>query len=65
MESGFQCASCGEWNVTSVDESAGRLVAVAAVDNLAKGTGGAAVQCMNLAFGLPETAGLTTIGLAP
>jgi hypothetical protein len=23
MESGFQCASCGEWNVTSVDESAG------------------------------------------
>jgi len=24
MESGFQCASCGEWNSTSVDESAGR-----------------------------------------
>jgi hypothetical protein len=24
MEAGFQCASCGEWNVTSVDESAGR-----------------------------------------
>jgi len=24
MESGFQCAACGEWNVTSVDESAGR-----------------------------------------
>jgi hypothetical protein len=23
MESGFQCASCGEWNVTAVDESAG------------------------------------------
>jgi len=23
MEAGFQCASCGEWNVTSVDESAG------------------------------------------
>ena len=49
----------------TVDESAGRLVAVAAVDNLAKGTGGAAVQCMNLALGLPETTGLTTIGLAP
>jgi N-acetyl-gamma-glutamyl-phosphate reductase len=49
----------------TVDESAGRLVAVAAVDNLAKGTGGAAVQCMNLALGLPESAGLTTIGLAP
>jgi hypothetical protein len=24
MESGFQCAACGEWNTTSVDESAGR-----------------------------------------
>jgi N-acetyl-gamma-glutamyl-phosphate reductase len=49
----------------TVDEAAGRLVAVAAVDNLAKGTGGAAVQCMNLALGLPESSGLTTIGLAP
>jgi N-acetyl-gamma-glutamyl-phosphate reductase len=49
----------------TVDETAGRLVAVAAVDNLTKGTGGAAVQCMNLALGLPETTGLTTIGLAP
>ncbi|HSJ22396.1 MAG TPA: N-acetyl-gamma-glutamyl-phosphate reductase [Nocardioidaceae bacterium] len=49
----------------TVDESAGRLVAVGAVDNLAKGTGGAAVQCMNLALGLPEDAGLSTVGLAP
>jgi N-acetyl-gamma-glutamyl-phosphate reductase len=49
----------------AVDETAGRLVAVGAVDNLAKGTGGAAVQCMNLALGLPETTGLTTVGLAP
>jgi N-acetyl-gamma-glutamyl-phosphate reductase len=40
-------------------------VAVAAVDNLTKGTGGAAVQCLNLALGLPETTGRTTIGLAP
>jgi Cysteine-rich CPXCG len=24
MESGFQCAACGEWNTVSVDESAGR-----------------------------------------
>ncbi len=24
MQSGFQCASCGEWNDTTVDESAGR-----------------------------------------
>jgi N-acetyl-gamma-glutamyl-phosphate reductase len=49
----------------TVDEDAGRLVGVAVVDNLAKGTGGAAVQCMNLALGLPETTGLTTVGLAP
>ena len=41
----------------TVDEAAGRLVAVAAVDNLTKGTAGAAVQCMNLALGLPETTG--------
>jgi N-acetyl-gamma-glutamyl-phosphate reductase len=49
----------------TVDSAAGRLVAVAAVDNLAKGTAGAAVQCMNLALGLPEAAGLTTVGVAP
>ncbi len=49
----------------TVDEAAGRLVAVGAVDNLAKGTAGAAVQCLNLALGLPETTGLSTVGLAP
>ncbi|HYO39581.1 MAG TPA: N-acetyl-gamma-glutamyl-phosphate reductase [Nocardioidaceae bacterium] len=49
----------------TVDRSAGRLVAVAVVDNLTKGTGGAAVQCMNLALGLPEATGLSTVGLAP
>jgi N-acetyl-gamma-glutamyl-phosphate reductase len=49
----------------TVDEGAGRLVAVAAVDNLVKGTAGAAVQCMNLALGLPETTGLSTTGVAP
>ena len=49
----------------TVDADARRLVAVGAVDNLAKGTAGAAVQCMNLALGLDETAGLSTVGLAP
>lgn len=38
---------------------------MAAVDNLTKGTAGAAVQCMNLAAGLPETAGLPIVGVAP
>src|SRR5262245_2771773 len=49
----------------TVDDEARRLVAVGAVDNLAKGTAGAAVQCMNLALGLDETTGLSTVGLAP
>ena len=49
----------------TVDDDARRLVAVGAVDNLAKGTAGAAVQCMNLALGLPETTGLSAVGLAP
>src|SRR5690606_8525964 len=44
----------------TVDERAQRVVAVCALDNLTKGTAGAAVQSMNLALGLPETAGLTT-----
>jgi N-acetyl-gamma-glutamyl-phosphate reductase len=49
----------------AVDERVGRVVAVAAVDNLTKGTAGAAVQCLNLAVGLPETLGLPTVGVAP
>ncbi|UMG92595.1 N-acetyl-gamma-glutamyl-phosphate reductase [Nocardioides sp. TF02-7] len=49
----------------AVDEAAGRLVAVGAVDNLAKGTGGAAVQCLNLALGWDETTGLSNVGVAP
>jgi len=49
----------------TVDHDAGRLVAVAALDNLTKGTAGAAVQCMNVALGLLETTGLTTVGVAP
>jgi N-acetyl-gamma-glutamyl-phosphate reductase len=49
----------------TVDTHTGRLVAIAAIDNLAKGTAGAAVQCTNIALGLDETTGLTTIGVAP
>ena len=49
----------------TVDEAAGRLVAVSAIDNLAKGTAGGAIQSMNIACGLPETTGLPTIGVAP
>lgn len=41
-----------------VDERTGTLVAVSAIDNMVKGAAGQAVQNMNLAFGLDETAGL-------
>jgi N-acetyl-gamma-glutamyl-phosphate reductase len=48
-----------------LDERVRRVIAVAAVDNLTKGTAGAAIQCLNLAAGLPETLGLPTVGVAP
>jgi len=49
----------------AADDRAGRLVAVGAEDNLAKGTAGGAVQSMNIALGLPETTGLPLLGVAP
>lgn len=49
----------------AVDEDAATFVAIAAIDNLVKGTGGAAVQSMNLALGWPETEGLPVVGVAP
>jgi len=47
------------------DERTDTVLAIAALDNLAKGASGGAVQAANVALGLDETAGLTTIGLAP
>jgi len=49
----------------ALDEAAGRAVVIGAIDNLTKGTAGGALQCANLALGLPETAGLSTVGIAP
>jgi len=49
----------------ALDVEAKRVVVVLALDNLTKGTAGAAVQCLNLALGLPETKGLPTVGVAP
>lgn len=49
----------------TADRKAGRVVVVCALDNLVKGTAGAAVQSLNLALGLPETLGLTVEGVAP
>ncbi|MEU4211079.1 N-acetyl-gamma-glutamyl-phosphate reductase [Streptomyces sp. NPDC026206] len=68
----------GQWPATSsvygsntaliqvaLDEAAGRIVAVSAIDNLAKGTAGGAVQSMNIALGLAEELGLPATGVAP
>lgn len=49
----------------AVDELAGRAVAISALDNLGKGTAGAAVQSANIALGLPEALGLPVDGVAP
>lgn len=49
----------------AVDEAAGRLVTVTAIDNLVKGTAGAAIQSANIALGLAETTGLSIDGVAP
>lgn len=49
----------------AIDGRAGRLVVVSAIDNLVKGTAGGAIQSMNIALGLPETTGLSTIGVSP
>jgi N-acetyl-gamma-glutamyl-phosphate reductase len=49
----------------TVDERTNRLVAICAIDNLTKGTAGAAIQCMNLSFGLDEALGLPITGVSP
>jgi N-acetyl-gamma-glutamyl-phosphate reductase len=49
----------------AADRRTGRVVAAAAIDNLVKGAAGQAVQCANLALGLPETAGLELVPPGP
>jgi N-acetyl-gamma-glutamyl-phosphate reductase len=48
-----------------IDPRTGWVVALAAIDNLVKGAAGQAIQCANLALGLPETTGLPLAGLWP
>lgn len=43
----------------------GRIVAIAAIDNLGKGAAGQMIQCANIMLGLDEAAGLSTIGVWP
>ncbi len=49
----------------ALDEETGRLVTIAALDNLMKGGSGNAVQCLNIRMGWPETLGLSFPGLHP
>ena len=48
-----------------LDARGGRVVALAAIDNLMKGAAGQAVQAMNIRFGFPEEAALDFPGLHP
>ena len=47
------------------DERTGRILAIAALDNLVKGAAGQMIQCANLMLGLDESAGLPRVGLWP
>lgn len=47
------------------DERTGRVLALAALDNLVKGAAGQMIQCANLMLGLDETAGLPAVGVYP
>jgi N-acetyl-gamma-glutamyl-phosphate reductase len=49
----------------TVDRRSGQVTVISAIDNLVKGTAGAAVQSMNIALDLPETLGLPRTALAP
>jgi len=49
----------------TIDEHAGRVVVVCAIDNLVKGTAGAAIQSLNIALGIAEPTGLGLNGVAP
>jgi len=49
----------------AADARTGRVTVVTAIDNLGKGAAGQAIQNANLMLGLPETAGLSAIGVAP
>jgi N-acetyl-gamma-glutamyl-phosphate reductase len=48
-----------------VDERTGWVLSLCAIDNLVKGASGQAIQCANIALGLPETTGLPLVGMYP
>ncbi len=48
-----------------IDPRTNRLLGIGVLDNLVKGASGMAIQCANLALGLPETTGLSRVGMFP
>lgn len=58
---GSNCCDIG----VAVDERTGRIIVLAAIDNLVKGASGQAIQNMNLVCGLPETTGLDGLPVYP
>jgi N-acetyl-gamma-glutamyl-phosphate reductase len=62
---GAVAGSNGAHVQAAADPRCGRVTVVTAIDNLGKGAAGQALQNANLMLGLPETAGLTPIGVAP
>jgi N-acetyl-gamma-glutamyl-phosphate reductase len=48
-----------------VDPRTGHAIVISALDNLTKGASGGAVQATNVALGLPETSGLSSVGVWP
>jgi N-acetyl-gamma-glutamyl-phosphate reductase len=48
-----------------VDARTGWVLVLCALDNLGKGAAGQAVQCANIVLGLPETSGLSALGVYP
>jgi N-acetyl-gamma-glutamyl-phosphate reductase len=47
------------------DARTGRVIAIGVIDNLVKGAAGQGIQAFNVVLGLPETAGLEQLPLAP
>jgi N-acetyl-gamma-glutamyl-phosphate reductase len=47
------------------DQRTGYVVVVSALDNLAKGASGGAVQAANVALGIEESMGLSNVGIYP
>ncbi len=58
---GSNCCDIG----LQIDHRTGRVIVISAIDNIAKGAAGQAIQNMNLMHGFPETTGLMGVPFFP